>query len=100
MPEDRASRRTQKPLRGRKLVVQTVETFHKGDEPSSVDMLDAVEGSYPLLVQSGKDPQYLTHKDGAGISVGSIRVLLRKLAIFLYCYFPIKRMLAPSNAFL
>jgi malonate decarboxylase alpha subunit len=28
--------------RGRKLVVQTVETFHKGGEPSIVDTLDAV----------------------------------------------------------
>jgi malonate decarboxylase alpha subunit len=73
--------------RGRKLVVQVVETFHKGGEQSIVDTLDAVEvgkkARMPLapVMIYGDDVTHLVTEEGVAYLYKTVGLDERKAAI-------------------
>jgi malonate decarboxylase alpha subunit len=73
--------------RGRKLVVQTVETFHKGGEPSIVETLDAVAvgkkahmAVAPVMIY-GDDVTHLVTEEGVAYLYKAESLEERKAAI-------------------
>lgn len=73
--------------RGRKLVVQVVETFHKGGEPAFVDVLDAVEVGRkcgmpvaPVMIY-GDDLTHLVTEEGVAYLYKTTELEERKAAI-------------------
>jgi len=73
--------------RGRKLVVQIVETFHKGGEPSIVETLDAVEVGRksgmpvaPIMIY-GDDVTHLVTEEGVAYLYKTEGLEERKAAI-------------------
>jgi malonate decarboxylase alpha subunit len=73
--------------RGRKLVVQVVETFHKGGEPSIVDTLDAVavgkKARMPIapVMIYGDDVTHLVTEEGVAYLFKTESLDERKAAI-------------------